>query len=258
MKKNIIRLALVLVVLLLLVLVSVAYFLGSIVKRGVETVGPKVTKVELKLDGAILSLLSGKGELKGLFLGNPGGFNTPSAIKVGSVNLSIKAGSIFSDKVVVHSINVIAPEITFEGSLGGNNLSKILDNIQASAAAPTNSTDGGKKGEPGSGKKIQVDDFVITGGKINLSMNLLGSKTVTVLLPEIHLKNLGADSIGISAAELSEKVFKEIVAGATKAAAEAVTNLGKGGTDAVKNVGKNTGATLEKSTKGIGDMFKKK
>ena len=258
MKKKIIRLVLILVVLLILVVVAAAFFLGSIVKKGVETVGPKVTKVETKLDGANISLLSGKGELKGVFLGNPQGFNTPAAIKVGSVSLAINAKSILSDKILVYSINVNSPEITFEGSLGGNNLSKILDNIQASTAAPAGPADGTKKGDSGGGRKIQVDDFAITGGKINLSMTLLGDRTVTVPLPEIHLQNLGTDSSGITPAELAEKVFKEIVAGATKAAAEAVTNYGKGATDAVKNVGKTTSATLEKSTKGIGDMFKKK
>ena len=258
MKKKIIRIGLVLVVLLVVVVVAAAFFLGSIVKKGVETVGPTVTKVETKLDGATISLLSGKGELKGLFLGNPEGFKTPSAIKVGSVNMAIKAGSILSDKIVIHSINVKAPEITFEGSLSGNNLSKILENIQLSAAALTGPADGSKKSESSGGKKIQVDDFAITGGKLNLSMTILGGKSVTVPLPDIHLTNLGTDSNGITPAELAEKVFKEIVSSSTKAATEAVANLAKGATDAVKNVGKSTGATLEKATKGIGDLFKKK
>lgn len=172
--------------------------------------------------------------------------------------MAIKPGSLFSDKIVVQSIDVKAPEITFEGSLSGNNLSKILENIQASAAALTSPADGSKKSDGSGGKKIQVDDFAITGGKINLSMTMLGGKSVTVPLPDIHLKNLGTDSGGITPAELSEKVFKELVSSTTKAATDAVANLAKGATDAVKNVGKGAGATLEKTTKGIGDMFKKK
>ncbi len=87
---------------------------------------------------------------------------------------------------------------------------------------------------------------------------MLGGKAVTVPLPDIHLQNLGTDASGITPAELAEKVFKEIVSGSTKAATDAVANLAKGATEAVKNVGKTTGATLEKTTKGIGDIFKKK
>jgi uncharacterized protein involved in outer membrane biogenesis len=257
-KKNLIRIVLVLVVLLIAGFVAAAFFLGSIVTQGVNRVAPTITKVETKLDGANISLLSGKGELKGLFLGNPEGFKTPSAIKVGSVSLAIKAGSILSDKIVVQSIQVNAPEITFEGSLSGNNLSKILENIQLAAAALTGPTDGSKQAPAGGGKKIQVEDFAITGGKINLSMTILGGKSLTVPLPDIHLQNLGTDASGITPAELAEKIFKEISSSSTKAAADAVANLAKGATDAVKNIGKSTGATLEKTTKGIGDMFKKK
>ena len=40
-------------------------------------------------------------------------------------------------------------------------------------------------------KKLQVDDFMITGGKIHVNVNVLGvSQGATVALPEIHLQNL--------------------------------------------------------------------
>src|SRR5256885_2172959 len=113
MKKLIARIVLVLVVLLIVAVGVSIYFLGSLVKKGVETVGPEITRTEIKLDGATLSLLSGSGKLKGLFVGNPQGFKTASAIKVGSVSVGVAPGSIFSDKIRVREINVVAPEITF-------------------------------------------------------------------------------------------------------------------------------------------------
>ena len=133
MKKLIIRGIVVLFVLLVLAVGASIYFLGSIFKKGVETVGPQITKTEIKLDSATLSLLSGSGKLKGLVVGNPEGFKTQSAISVGSVSVGVVAGSVFSDKVRVTQVNVQAPEITFEGGLKGNNLSKLLDNVQAAA-----------------------------------------------------------------------------------------------------------------------------
>src|SRR5881409_1074426 len=132
MKKLIIRGIVVLLVLLVVAVGVSIYFLGSIVKKGVETVGPQITGTEIKLDSATLSLLSGSGKLKGLLVGNPEGFKTESAIKVGSVSVGVVAGSVFSDKVRVTQVNVQAPEITFEGGLKGNNLSKLLDNVEAS------------------------------------------------------------------------------------------------------------------------------
>src|SRR6266567_1769011 len=104
MKKLIIRGVVALLVLLVVAVGLSIYFLGSIVKKGVETVGPQITGTEIKLDSATLSLLSGSGKLKGLLVGNPAGFKTESAIKVGAVSVGIAPGSIFSDKVHVTQI----------------------------------------------------------------------------------------------------------------------------------------------------------
>src|SRR5438128_11352054 len=98
MTKLILRVIVVLFVLLVVAVGASIYFLGSIVKKGVETVGPQITGTEIKLDSATLSLLSGSGKLKGLLVGNPVGFKTESAIKVGSVSVGVVAGSVVSGK----------------------------------------------------------------------------------------------------------------------------------------------------------------
>ena len=256
MKKLIIRGVVVLLVLLVLAVGVSIYFLGSIVKKGVETVGPQITRTEIKLDSATLSLLSGSGKLKGLLVGNPEGFKTPSAIKVGSVSVGVVAGSVFSDKVHVTQVNVQAPEITFEGGLKGNNLSKLLDNVQA-ATGGSDKTSATSKDKS---RKLQVDDFVISGGKINLSIDVgpLGGESATVPLPEIHLSNLGSGPDGITAADLTAKVLKELLQAAIPAAEKAVVDLGKGATGIVKEAGKTATDEVGKATKGIGDLFKKK
>ena len=71
MKKAIIRIVIGLVVLLIAAVVIAGFSLGGIVKRGVETIGPKFTKVDIKLDKVGLSLFSGS--VKGL----TGGKNNP-------------------------------------------------------------------------------------------------------------------------------------------------------------------------------------
>ena len=257
MKKLILRGVVVLLVLLVVAVGVSIYFLGSIVKKAVETVGPQITGTEIKLDSATLSLLSGSGKLKGLQVGNPEGFKTESAIKVGSVSVDVVAGSVFSDKVHVTQVNVQAPEITFEGGLKGNNLSKLLDNVQA-AAGGSDKTSATSKDKS---RRLQVDDFVISGGKINLSIDAgpLGGKSMTVSLPEIHLTNLGSGPDGITAADLTAKVLKELLQAAIPAAEKAVVDLGKGAaTGVMKEAGKTATEGVEKATKGIGELFKKK
>jgi hypothetical protein len=61
MKKLIVRLVLLLVIVLVLAVIGAFLFIGTIVKAGVEKVGPRVAKVPVKLDSANISLFNGNG-----------------------------------------------------------------------------------------------------------------------------------------------------------------------------------------------------
>jgi hypothetical protein len=253
MKKIIVVTVGIIFLALLIAFVFGFVFLGSIVKAGVEKAGPMVTKVSVKLDGAAISIFSGKGELKGFEIGNPEGFKSPQAIKVGSVGVAVDPKSVLGKKVVVHSIRVEAPEVTYETDLKGSNLSKILENVQSVTGKSEQAQTGSSNP-----KRLQVDDFLITGGKISVAATMLGGKGATLPLPEIHLSNLGQGANGITPAELAEKALNAIVAGTVKAVAEGGAALAKEGlktgTDAVKNVGTEGTKTLQK----VGDLFNKK
>jgi hypothetical protein len=255
MKKLWVKILLVLVALVILAVVLGFLFLDSIVKRSVETVGPAIAKVEVKLAGAHISPFSGSGELKGLVVGNPPEYKTTEAIKVGEVGISVVPKSVMGDKVIVRSVKVLGPEITFEGSLtGGNNLSKILENVQGTEAKPQPQT---KEETKAKTRKLQVDDFLISGGKVHVhvSATLLGGKSATVPLPEIHFTNLGQGPEGITPAELVSRVLKEVTEATLKAVA---ASIGKEMTEGVKNLGTGTVDQVGKSVKGIGDLLKKK
>jgi len=102
-----------------------------------------------------------------------------------------------------------------------------------------------------------VDDLVVSGGRINLSVDIagLGGKNATVPLPEIHMTGLGQGADGITTADLTRKILDEILKKAIPAAEKAVTDFGKG---VLKEVEKDPAAAAAKATKGIGDLFKKK
>jgi len=133
MEKLFLKVLIILVVLIVGVMIVVGLFLGTIVKKGMEAVGPKITQVSIRVDAVSLSLLNGSATINGLVVGNPEGYKTPQAISVGSVAVGVNPLTVLSDKIVVRSVRVEAPEITFEGGLGGNNLSKIMDNVNAIA-----------------------------------------------------------------------------------------------------------------------------
>jgi uncharacterized protein involved in outer membrane biogenesis len=262
MKKIIVRVLIALMVLVILAIVAAGLFLDRAVKTAVETFGPKLTKVDIKLNSVNLSLLSGSGAIKGLVVGNPAGYKSPSAISVGEASLSLKPGSLLSDKIVIKSIKLENPEITYETNLKKSNLSTILDNVQqATGGGQQESTkpqqpSTSKEAKPA--KKLEVDDFLITGGKVHVSVTALGGGGATVSLPDIHLQNLGTGPDGITAAELTERVISAIEKSAAGVASSAVTDIGKSASGIVKDLG-NTGSNAVQSvTKGINDLFKKK
>jgi uncharacterized protein involved in outer membrane biogenesis len=258
MKKLLLRIGIGLVVLVALAVLSVSLFLDGAVKRAVETIGPTLTKVDIRLDRVRLSLLSGSGKISGLVVGNPEGFKTPQAISVGNATLALQPGSLLSDKIVIRKIEVIAPEITFEGGLGGNNLSRILANLEGAGGGGDTNAAAKPAGEK-PGKKLEVDDFLISDAKVHVSVTGLGGRSLSVPIPDIHLTDLGRDSDGITAAELSKRVLTALEQSAAKAASAAVAELGKGATDAVtKDLGKAAGEGAGKVGKSIGDLFKKK
>lgn len=256
MKKILIKIAIIGVALVIVIGVVVVLFLGQIVKKGVETAGPMITKVDVKLDKASVSLLGSAG-LKGLFVGNPPGYKTDSAIKVGEVSVSLKPLSVLSDKIIVESVKVQSPEITIEGGLKDNNLTKIMDNVNAAAGGGGGAPTEKKPGQKAGGKKIQITDLTITGAKVHVNMLLSGGKTMTVPLPDIHLTNLGTGSDGLTPAELTKKVMSELMSKVVPAVTEGVANLGKGVLDAGKGAGEDAKKGVEKVTGGLKGLFKK-
>lgn len=255
MKKIIIGVIVALVVIVLAVVAGIAFFLDGAIKKGVETVGPQVTKVDVKLNSASLSLLSGAGSIKGLVVGNPEGYKSPHAISLGSASLAVSPGSVFSDKIIVKSIRVEAPEIIYELGPGGNNLKKIQANVEAATGGA------GDKSAPAAaqpGKKLQVDEVIITGGKVTLAVAALGGKGVTAPLPDIHLTNLGTGPEGITAAELTKQVLSQVMEGSLKVGANLLAQAPKEILNAAEGAGKTAVEGASKAVKGIGDLFKKK
>jgi uncharacterized protein involved in outer membrane biogenesis len=237
-----------LVVLIVVAVIVAGLFLGNIVKVAVNNVGPKLTQTPLTVEAVDLSLLTGSATIQNLIVGNPAGYSAPDAIRVGRVDVRVNPMSVLSDKIVVKSVRVESLEVTLEGNpLGANNLKKIEDNVSAAASSSPSSTNppaaAATPAKPG--KKLEVDDLVITGAKVHYGAGL------TLPLPDIHLTDLGKGPEGITAADLSRQVLSEVVSGAIKTVGNAAANLGK-------NAGKAVGAEVNKITTGLGGLLKKK
>ena len=191
--KKAIKIGGALVVLLIIGLVVGYFFLGSIIKTGVETVGPDLTQGDVKLESASLSVF-GSGGVKGLEIGNPknADFSSPYAFKLGEAFISVNIGSISSDKIVINEILIDGAELYWEG-LTGDNHQKILENIE-SYTGPSDPADGKpKEDEPagdGPQKSLEIKKFTMSNTKVHLYG--FGKKLAEVSLPNFSKEGIGS------------------------------------------------------------------
>jgi uncharacterized protein involved in outer membrane biogenesis len=249
-------------VLMIGALVVIGFFLDDIVKKGVETVGPKITQTPVTLDAVHVLLFAGSASVKELAVGNPGGYKSPIAIRFGTANVGVNPLSICSDKIVIHSVRVEAAEITFEGNpLSKNNLSDIMDNVDHAAKNPTPPAAGTNTVAIASnkpGKKIEVDDLVISNAQVHVTLTGVGNfstRELTLTLPAIHLTDLGKGGDGLTAAELTRAIFSAITSSTIKSVADA------GWDKSLKNfggsAGKTAGQDMDQLKKGVSSLFGK-
>ncbi len=259
LKKILWGLVIVFVVLVVVAVIGAGLFLGNIVKAGMETVGPKITRVSITVDAVNLSILTGSARIKGLVVGNPEGYKAPQAISVGVAAVEVNPLSALSDKIVVRSVHVEDPEITFEGNpFSGNNLTKIRDNVNAATASSQKpSTNQTAQAASKPGKKLEVDDFLITGAKVHVRLTGIGGKEMTLPLPDIHLTGMGTGTDGITATDLTRRVLDALTAATVKAVANAASDIGKGAANLGQDAGKTAGESVNKITKGLGGLFNK-
>ena len=197
------------VVLLVVIVVVGISKLGPLVKMAVNTYGPKITGTELRVDDVGISIFSAEAKLKEFFLGNPKGFKSPSAMKVGSVYVDVDEGSLTKDTIIINKVEVVGPEITYEKRGKSDNFKSILSNVQKNVPKG-----GSAKKEPakeGPGKKLIINDFILKKGKVNLAVEIpggvLGDREIKTNLPEIHRKDIGKKKGGASPAEVAKEIF---------------------------------------------------
>lgn len=254
------------------------YFLGSSilnssVKKGVETIGPKVTQTSVTLETVDLSPFSGGGTLKGLNVGNPKGFNSEHIFKLGQIDIQVDTGTVFSDKIVINEIIINSPEMSYEKSLTNSNVKQLLKNIEAFTGRKedpesTPETDTGGK------KQVVIRKLLIEEGTIYVGAMGVGQ---TVKLPRIEISDIGEDRNKMTAPEVINLVLSKVLSNIgpaianageiSKAAAEAIKTqglekvdmvtekAGKAAGDAANKAGEAAGDAVDKATDSIKSFF---
>lgn len=259
-----------LVVLIVVGVVVLWSNIGSIIKTAVEEIGSEATKAKVTLNEVDISS-DGKGAIRGFSVGNPAGFETPSAFKLGEVAVSLDIGSVSSDTVRIHEIVISAPEVTYEWKSDGSNLEALKRNVEQFAGIGGGSESGGKSesstDSEGGGKKLVIDRIILRDGKVSVSANaaFLKGKTLDAALPNIELKDIGKDEGGASTGDVIAQIMDAVTGAAGKAVSslnigeltESLGGLTSGAMDAVKGGASGATEAVTKGVSGAQDSLKK-
>lgn len=234
MKKALLYLVFGLLALLLVVYLAGQLFLGSIVKAGVNSVGPRLTQSKVELASASVSPLSGAGTLTRLTVGNPKGWSDNPAFYLGQIHFDVAPTSLLGDTIVINDLTIEQPEFNYETHLVSSNIGDILKNIEASVGSGADQPKE-KNAKP---RKYIVKHFRLQNGKVSLGV---GPAALPLPLPPLELNDLGVKEGGLTGGQLAFAVMRavlpNIIEATTSAATKVGGTMGAAAGDAVKRAG---------------------
>jgi hypothetical protein len=215
------------------VYLALHFFLGSVVKTGVNKFGPGITQTTVELQGATLSPWSGEGTLNGLAVGNPQGWSQGDALRLGKIHINMEPTSVFKDHIMINELVVEQPEFFYETRLVASNIGDLLRNIEQSVG----SSRGEVKTTDGTPVKMAIRKLVLQDGKVTVSA---GTAVFSVPLPPIDMTDIGTAEGGLTPPQVAAAVMSHVTKNIVTAAAGAIAQggaAGAGTAETAKQVG---------------------
>ena len=225
------------VALALLLVLTLPLWLGPVVKPIANAAVPKITKTSFNLGHLSLNPYTGRFELGDMVLGNPAGYDEPTAVAVSNIVVDVAVTTACDKYVHIEEVTVdgVFVSLVKGGENNVDNMKQIQYNVaggkekyeekQAKAEAEAKEAKPAEEAKPDEGeaeaadsKKIVID--VLTLNNITVKYGML-----TIPVPSITLKDLGKESDGLTAGELFEKIW-EAVFNAALAVGDGVKALG--------------------------------
>ncbi len=199
----------ILVILLVIVLLTLPF----IIKGGIKHVGPLITGVPMDIKTVLFNPFSGTLTIKDFVIGNPKGYSSPHAIKLGHLHVDVGMDTLLKKKLLIERIEVKGVELNYETSLLNNNIKEIQDNVNKIAGGETKPAD--KKEEAAASKPLQIDYLELRD--ITAWIIVKGSKAqVPLMVAPIVMTNLGTGEEVVSSVMVINDVLVSMITGVTR------------------------------------------
>lgn len=259
-KKKAIKITVIVLASILALLLVLIITLPYILKAGIQTVGSGIAGVPITVTSISFNPLTGSLEINNLIVGNPKGYSTPHAFKLGKFHASVKPSSLFSSKLIISRIEVRAVELNYETSILNNNISDIQANVNKTRKLEAAEKTGDKKPEEkkaepaGKPKALQLDQLELSD--ITVCVTVKGTKAgVPLMMPPISLRDLGTGPDGITSAAVINDVLTSMLISLGKLIGTDIA--GKAIGDTAASAGKVIGGTAESVGKAFNELINK-
>ena len=198
-------------------------YVDVVVKLALEHWGPAVIGAPVSVGEVQISPQSGRGAIRNLEIGNPGGFSSKRSAHFGEIRVAVDPATLLDRLIVIHEIAVEAPQITYEKGGKVANLDVIQSSIDAYVKRATAAGDGAAGGGKASVKRrFVIEKLTIRGGRVLMTTAGLKGQGVSFELPEVQLRDVGKGKGGVTASEAAALVASTLQ---NKIAQKVLTNV---------------------------------
>ncbi len=207
------------VIVTLLVAVIITFAVGlkninELVKVAVEVVGTEVMGSQVTLREVDISLMDGRGELRGLTVHNPPGFNTDYLFHLDKTVLQLDVQSLTGKVIVIKEITINGPKVIAEQTeLLKTNLQVAWDNMKKSTVKHTDekshTAEGAKAESPHHNVRLMVEKFSFNNAQLDLISNEWGARSLT--MKPVKAENLGSKAEGLTPENLVKALLKPVI-----------------------------------------------
>jgi hypothetical protein len=240
----------VIVAVVAVVMVLVLKNLDGIIKQVIERVGSQLTQTEVTVAAVKFSLQDGRGEIHGLKIGNPPGYDSPHLFFMNEVAVELDPTTLTGGVIVIREVLVNGADLLAEQKGSSTNLKDLLNNMNQGAASPAAAEESGGD----AGVRLMLEKFSFTGTAATLSTTLWGDKSLRI--PDIKMQNIGDKENGLTPPQLGSQMVAKLVRQVEAAVAKDLKKMAKqAAQDALES---KLSADDKAKLDGLKSMFKKK
>ena len=192
--------------------------LPFIIRNGIYHVGPVITGVPMEIKHISFNPFAGTLTIRDFIIGNPKGYSSPYAVKLGHLHVDIGMTTLFSKKLLLERIEVRGVELNYETSLLSTNIGEIQDNVNKLSGGNNKKEPAAKEEKPApaqGGKPLQIDYLELKD--ITAWVIVKGTKAqAPLMVAPIVMTQLGTGENGVSSVMVINDVLVSMITSVTR------------------------------------------